>query len=163
MGSEFPTYSTVNLAAAADSLDSGMMNLEVPAGLIGHSYRAADGLETFVISGVKFVRFGHAGMFGSILLNITTGEVVESGRDLREVSLVNTSVEHFSRCVQAVIDRFPFYSSDAGDGEWELAAADVAQIVHNIDSRACFEGGYWHEMTSDIGMGDYATEDIVNR
>ncbi|MFF3343278.1 SUKH-4 family immunity protein [Streptomyces flavidovirens] len=153
----------MNLAATADSFDSGVVSLEVPTDLIGYSYRAADSLEAFVISGVLFARFGHTEMFGSVLLNIATGEVVESGRDLREVSLVSTSMEHFSRCVQAVIGRFPFYSSDASDDEWELAAADVAQIVRSIDPKAYIEGGYWHEMASDIGMGDYATEDVVNR
>jgi hypothetical protein len=162
MSSDFPTYSTVVLHAAGDSLGPDVVNLEVPTASVGYSYQVAESLEAFIISDVRFLRFGYTGMFGSILLNAATGEVVQSGRDLDEVSLVNTSVEKFSKCVKAVISRFPFYFGDASDDEWESAAADVAQIVRDIDSRAYFEGGYWHEMTSDIGMGDYATEDAVN-
>lgn len=156
MVSECPTYSTVQLEVSGSSAYSHMYPLEVPAESVGYSYSAAESLDVLEINGFFFLRFGYTGMSGSILLNPETGEVVESEEDLSRVSLVNTSLERFSECVRAVVDRCPFYSDDASDEEWESAANDVERIVCTIDPNAYFEGGYWNEMVSDIMMGDYA-------
>ncbi|MFE5026857.1 SUKH-4 family immunity protein [Streptomyces sp. NPDC056656] len=152
--SEMPTFSTVLLEGVQSPL-------EVPLESVAYAYWAADDLEAVVIGGTRFVRFGYTGASGSVLLNTVTGEVVESNDELESTSLVNSSLQKFSACIQGVIERFPFYSEDAEEGEWESAADDVARLVREVDPEAFFDGGYWHEMTSDIMMGDYATEAVL--
>ncbi|MFE2988333.1 SUKH-4 family immunity protein [Streptomyces sp. NPDC059262] len=147
---EMPAFSMVLLEADRSSL-------EVPAESIGYAYWAAEELEPVVIGGTRFICFGHTGANGSILQNTVTGAVVESHDEFESTGLVNSSLEKFSACVKGVIERFPFYSEDAEESEWESAADDVVRLVRKVDSAAFIEGGYWHEMTSDIMMGDYAT------
>ncbi|MFF1397018.1 SUKH-4 family immunity protein [Streptomyces sp. NPDC058287] len=138
------------------------MSLEVPRESVGYAYWAAERLDPVVIGNTRFICFGHTGSSGSVLLNTVTGAVVESDDELESVSLVNSSLETFTACVKGVIERFPFYSEGADENEWESAADDVARLVRRVDPAAFVEGGYWHEMTSDIRMGDYATEAVLN-
>ncbi|MCX4537548.1 SUKH-4 family immunity protein [Streptomyces sp. NBC_01669] len=153
--SKMPTFSMVLLEGAQSSL-------EVPLESVGHAYWAAEDLETVDIGGTRFVRLGYTGASGAVLLNTVTGAVVESNDEFESTNPVNSSLRNFTACIQAVIERFPFYSQDAGEEEWESAADDVLRLVREVDPEAFVEGGYWHEMTSDIMMGDYATESVLD-
>lgn len=138
-------------------IEGAQLSFEVPSESVGYAYWAAEELTPVVIGETRFVCFGHTGSTGSVLLNTVTGTVVESHDNLESTSLVNSSPEKFSACVKGVIERFPFSSEDADESVWESAADDVVSLVLRVDPAAFIEGGYWHEMTSDIMMGDYAT------
>jgi hypothetical protein len=149
-----PTFSVV-------LLEGVQVSLEVPLESVGYAYWAAEELEPVVIGETRFICFGRTVLSGYVLLDTVTGAVVESHDEFESTSLVNTSLEKFSACIQGVIERFPFYSEGAGESEWESASGDVVRLVGEVDAEAFIEGGYWHEMTSDIMMGEYATEAVL--
>lgn len=74
-------------------------------------------------------------MFGSVLLDPRSGRVVESGRGLASVRLVNPSLECCISCVRGFIGCFLFCSGDSGSDEWEGAAQKVEELVCRQTSR----------------------------
>lgn len=162
-GGDAPIFSLVVLAAPPGSPKSATpSSLEIPVGSVGEVYRAAERLEFVAIKDRgEFLRFGSAGMFGSILLDPRTGRVMESGRDLASVSLVNTSMERFISCVRGFIGCFPFYSRDSGSDEWEAAAQKVEELVCRLDPEAYHEYSFWFEVRWSVATGDFATEDLA--
>ncbi|MGW5449269.1 SUKH-4 family immunity protein [Streptomyces asiaticus] len=137
-------------------------SLEVPVGSVGEVYRASERLECVAIEDHgEFLKFGSAGMFGSILLDPRSGQVMESGRDLTSVSLVNTSLQCFISCVRGFIGCFPFYSRDSDSDEWESVAQKIEELVCRLDPEAYHEDSFWFEVRWSVATGDFATEDLT--
>ncbi|MFD3442773.1 SUKH-4 family immunity protein [Streptomyces sp. NPDC058685] len=132
--------------------------LEVPAGSVGQVYRSSERLLQVVIGDRVYLKFGSTGLFGSILLDPTTGRVLEAGKSMDSVSLVNTSLSHFIACLSSLVERFPFYSSDSEDDEWESAALGLESVVRQVDQEAYDEGSFWYEIRWSIASGDFAEE-----
>ncbi|MEU8772019.1 SUKH-4 family immunity protein [Streptomyces griseus] len=130
---------------------------DVPDEAIGSVYQALDFLELVTI-GVhgEFVKFGSTGLFGSILWDPRTGHVVQSGKNLEHVVLVNTDLERFSLCVRGLIERYPFDADEGGDS-WDAAATDVEDFLRHTDPEAyATEGNLWYELKWDIINGDFS-------
>jgi hypothetical protein len=99
--------------------------------------------------------------------------------------LVNSSLDQFIASVRAVLERFPFYSMDTGEGddlddpasmdpasmrayaeqfdsEVNRAAEDLTEILRRIDPAAVADHTtYWGSFVFDVQMGDFATEDVL--
>lgn len=158
-----PTFSLVRLTGSPGSPKPAVQfSLEVPVGSVGEVYRASEYLESVTIGDHgEFLKFGSTGMFGSILLDPRSGRVMEAGRDLASVNLVNTSLERFISCIRGFIECFPFYSRDSGNDEWECAAGKVEELVCRLDAEAYREDSFWFEVRWSVATGDFATEDLA--
>jgi SUKH-4 immunity protein of toxin-antitoxin system len=94
--------------------------------------------------------------------------------------LVNSSLDQFIASVRAVVERFPFYNLDTGEGddlddpasararaeqhdsEVDRAAEDLTEILRSIDRAAVAdETTFWWSFVFDVQMGDFATEDVL--
>jgi hypothetical protein len=93
---------------------------------------------------------------------------------------VNSRLDQFIASVRAVLERFPFYSMDTGEGddlddpaseraraeqfdsEVDRAAEDLTEILRSIDPAAVADQTtYWGSFVFDVQMGDFATEDVL--
>ncbi|MEE1767970.1 SUKH-4 family immunity protein [Streptomyces sp. JV185] len=130
-------------------------SLKVPEGSIGDLYHSLDHLEVESIDPLgEFVRFGTTGLFGFILLDPRTGHVVESGRGMGGVRVVNTTLERFSLCVRGLIERYPFTMDEFGEG-WEVAANELEGMVRRIDPEAYeVQDNYWYELKWSVASGE---------
>ncbi|MGW7667503.1 SUKH-4 family immunity protein [Streptomyces sp. NPDC054775] len=138
------------------------LTLEVPAAMVGATYRASSALTSVMSPGNgRYVRFGSTGLFGSILLDTETGAVVKLEGGANRVSLVNSSLPDFVAAVKAVIERFPFYDSDSDDDDWASAARAVEEIIRSVDPDSFIEDGFWDTLVNDIEIGDFSTEDVL--
>jgi hypothetical protein len=63
--------------------------------------------------------------------------------------------------VRLLIDRFPYYDRNAPSTALEDVVRDLTEIVERIDSPARLEGRFWATFVDDVGMGDFATEDVL--
>ncbi|MER6601576.1 SUKH-4 family immunity protein [Streptomyces parvus] len=132
-------------------------SLSVPDEAIGAVYQSLDFLEIVTVgTHGEFVRFGTTGLFGSVLWDPRTGHVVQSGKSLDHVALVNTNLERFSLCVRGLIERYPFDADESGDS-WDVAAQDVEDFLRHADPEAYeTEGNLWYEIKWDIMNGDFS-------
>ncbi|WP_393058678.1 SUKH-4 family immunity protein [Streptomyces sp. LN549] len=128
----------------------GSHSLEVPKGPIGGLYRCLDLLEAVTIGARgRFIKFGTTGLFGSVLLDPITGQVVESGRGMEGVRMVNTTLECFTLCVRGVMWVYPFTASESHD--WEAVASEVEVLVRRIDPEAYeVPDNLWYELKWSI-------------
>lgn len=128
--------------------------------MIGYEYRSlaqAEFLEGIPPNGL--VAFGRSGLLGRIGVDVATGEVVHIPKvQSAKVTHVNKDIRVFTRCVSAVIDRFPLYQEDAEE-EFELVADEVRDIIVRIDETALTHNGFWDGFCEDVAMGDYADWD----
>ena len=135
----------------------------VPEKFIAHRYRADSDVTLLRRQGEDAVlRFGSSGLSDAVGIHLSTGNVVEEV-NAREFPLyfVNTSIEKFVLTVKAVMDRFPYYDQDATDGEIEVAAADLRDIITHIDFPAMVPDRYWSTFADDVENGDMSTEEIL--
>ncbi|MFJ2650995.1 SUKH-4 family immunity protein [Streptomyces sp. NPDC087420] len=157
--SDAPIFRTVLLSARGENGGGDSFSVEVPAQSLGQAYRASQKLEEVRIDGVRYYDFGSTGIFGRVVLDPDSGRVMEVGKDRTGATLVNSTIEKFSECVQGFIGRFPFYSADEED-RWEVVAREVEEMIQGIDPAAFFEGGYWYEIRWAVAIGDFATEEL---
>lgn len=161
----WPSFDMVRIhgsSASDPDWEGPDLTLEVPAAMVGATYRAASTLTRITSLGHgNFVRFGSTGLFGSILLDTVAGAVVKRERDANDVSRVSSSLPDFVAIVRAVIERFSFYDSDSDHGEWMAAARDIEGIVRAIDSGSFNQDGFWETLVNDIEIGDFSTGDVV--
>jgi hypothetical protein len=161
----WPSFAMVQIhgsSAGDPDWEGPDLTLEVPAAMVGATYRAASALTRITsLEHGTLVRFGSTGLFGSVLLDTVTGAVVQRERDANHVSLMNSSLAEFVAVVRAVIERFPFYDSDSEDSEWVAAARDVEGIIRAVDPGAFIQDGFWETLVSDIEIGDFSTEDVL--
>nr|WP_240973028.1 SUKH-4 family immunity protein [Nonomuraea sp. FMUSA5-5] len=149
----------IGASAAAYLVQEG-----VPPLLVGLSYVAADTLRVAQSpTRGELICFGKAGPSSTLCVARSNGEViqiveVDSGE--YEEELVNSSLDQFARSVEAVNDRYPFYSLDCDIEVCEAVSEEIAERLRRIDPVALEDGRFWDTVVADMMMGDYATEMI---
>lgn len=134
-------------------------HLTVPRNSIGDAYRPAESLERISVNGKDFLRFGSIGAFGSALFDPNSGHVVEWIHDSSKVGLVNTSIDAFSECAKAFVEKFPLSDmadEDERDERDNAIAREIEGDVRRIDPEAYFEGGFWYEIRWSVAIGDFS-------
>jgi hypothetical protein len=133
----------------------------VPAGLIGYEYRPLS--EPVFLAGVGergLVAIATSGLSGRIAVDVATGHVVQiptiSSARARHV---NSGLDSFSRCVAAVIARFPSYA-DGGEDRCEEVAEELRGLISGLDETALVDNGFWETFCDDVAIGDYADWDV---
>ena len=106
----------------------------------------------------RLIRFGFSLSRDYILVDLDTLEVLQvRPRDLKVVSLVNSSLDSFISFLALSEDRYPYYD-DNGEGDFDLFMAvsnELKSKMAQIDARALAPGSYWSDFLSDVGNGDY--------
>jgi hypothetical protein len=134
----------------------------VPKSFIASTYLADDSLE-FLESPSRgaLVSFGTS-RSTRICVDPKTGEVVQLiGTSPTKEIPVNRNLDRFSRCVEAVIDRFPFYSEQQakdGDDIVTEVSAELRDLIREIDPEYLVQNYFWDEFIWDVEAGDYCTE-----
>ncbi|MER7690940.1 SUKH-4 family immunity protein [Streptomyces sp. NPDC097610] len=132
----------------------------IPAGLIGYEYRPLS--EPVFLAGIGergLVAIATSGLFGRIAVDVATGHVVQIPTiDSARARHVNSDLDSFSRCVAAVIARFPFYA-DGDEDRYEEAAEELRDLISGIDETALADNGLWETFCDDVAIGDYADWD----
>lgn len=152
-------FEFVDLVEGAGNSLGVRASLRVPGNSIGNAYRPAGSLERISVNGADFLRFGAVGAFGSALFDLNSGHIVEWIHDSSEVGLVNTSIDAFSECVKAFVEKFPLEDvEDEGerDERDNMLAREIEGDVRRIDPEAYFEGGFWYEIRWSVAIGDFS-------
>lgn len=164
----FPKPTSIPHQLAAPLLERG-----VPKDMLEY-YRAASELTLLDIPGDRqFVRFGLLGYSDQVGLDPHTGEVVAlldlrgGGREWA-VRRINSSLEQFTTSVGAVLNRYPFDSSQADEesddsylertrAELDRAVGDLKKALSAIDPAAMDDpDGFWMAFLDDVQMGDFS-------
>lgn len=103
----------------------------------------------------RVVCFGESGLREKICLDPQTGEVVQVGDGREEGTFVNTSLSHFRRVAQMLVERFPFHAAGADLEERERGASAVALAIESIDPCAMVPDRFWSTLVDDIAIGDF--------
>lgn len=132
----------------------------IPGGLIGYEYRPLSELVYFGGIGERgLVAIAASGLFGRIAVDVASGHVVQIPHvESSTTHHVNRDLDSFSRCIAAVIARFPFYAE--GDEErFAEAAEELRGLVSGIDGTALADDGFWETFCDDVAIGDYVDWD----
>ncbi|MCP9994691.1 SUKH-4 family immunity protein [Streptomyces werraensis] len=128
--------------------------------MIGYEYRPLS--EPVFLTGIGergLVAIATSGLFGRIAVDVATGHVVQIPTiDSARVRHVNSDLGSFSRCVAAVIARFPFYA-DGDEDRYEEVAEELRDLIAGIDETALADNGFWETFCDDVAIGDYADWD----
>ncbi|MBY8876855.1 SUKH-4 family immunity protein [Actinacidiphila acidipaludis] len=156
-----PEFGVVRLAAppeVADGVAGALREAGVLRGLTRYEYRAL--AETELLEGrgsSGLVAFGRSGLLGRICVDVATGEVVHVPKaESARVTHVNADLQTFTRCVSAVIARFPFYREDEGAERFERVADELRGLIAGVDETALTHDGFWDGLCEDVALGDYA-------
>jgi len=135
----------------------------VPKGFIGRRYVADSSITLLERAGhEQILRFGSSGLADAIGINLATGHVIEIiNAPHSKLLFVNTSIEQFAQTVRAVINRFPYYDSDADEEEIQAVANELRDTIRNIDPAAAVPDRYWSTFVDDVEIGDLSTEAIL--
>jgi hypothetical protein len=138
---------------AVDLRESG-----IPGGFIGYEYRPL--IEPVYFGGIGergLVAIATSGLFGRIAVDVASGQVVQIPHvESATTHHVNRDLDSFSRCIAAVISRFPFYAE--GDEErFEEVAEELRELVSGIDGTALADNGFWETFCDDVALGDMRT------
>jgi hypothetical protein len=135
----------------------------VPRGFIGRRYSADPELSVVERPGsTAMLRFGSAGLGDAIAIDLDTGHVIElvNARVPVEV-FVNSTIQQFSRTVESMIDRFPYYDSDEDGDELDAVSHELLELIRRIDPPAAIPDRYWSTFIDDVGIGDLTTEAVA--
>jgi hypothetical protein len=160
-----PEFAVVKLRSSSEVPARIARELEigVPRGLIGYEYRPL--AEAVFLGGIRqdgLVAIAASGLLGRICIDVATGEIVHIPKvDAAPATAthVNRDLGSFTRCVSAVISRFPFYEEGEEEERLEEVAEEVRGIIAAIDDTALVHNGFWQTMCEDVAMGDYASWD----
>ncbi|MGX1560130.1 SUKH-4 family immunity protein [Streptomyces sp. NPDC055506] len=95
-------------------------------------------------------------LFGRIAVDVAGGHVVQIPNvESSTTHHVNRDLDSFSRCIAAVIARFPFYA-EGGEERCEEVAEDLRELLSGVDVTALAEDGFWETFCDDVAIGDYA-------
>ncbi|MER8073682.1 SUKH-4 family immunity protein [Streptomyces sp. NPDC094034] len=74
---------------------------------------------------------------------------------------VNSGVQEFVRCLEAVQGNFPYYPATAEPQEQAKVADRLEALLRQIDP-APFEadGSFWASFVHDVSIGDFSNEDV---
>jgi len=153
----------VGLIAHLPEVRRALFETGIPKGLLGGRYLADPELTVLAREGLaSVVRFGTSGRTDAIGVAVDSGNVV----DIIDVpwvpaNFVNTTVGLFTRTVQALVERFPYYSKDAEWVEIDSVCVELRKIIRSIDAGAVMPDYYWPTFVDDVQMGDFSTEDIL--
>lgn len=146
---EVPTHIAVDLRKTG-----------IPGGLIGYEYRPlSEPVYIGEIGQRGLVAIATSGLLGRIAIDVATGHVVQIPNvEPSTTHHVNRDLDSFSRCIAAVIARFPFYA--AGDkARSEETAEELRELVSGIDGTALANDRFWETFCDDVAIGDYADWD----
>lgn len=160
-GNGSPQFSIVHLTESAPPKGVESISLDVPSESVGEVYKAAEFLDRFEFDGKLLIRLGSSGAFGSMLLDLESGQVFEFVPGAESLTFVNSSMEKFSACIEEFVGGFPFYESSDDEGAAEVAACRLEESVQRIDYDSYYEGGFWYELRWSIAIGDFAAEDLL--
>ena len=175
---ELVTFSNVDELRATlpipDPLAHELSGVGVPRDFLDGIYWANERLDLFRRSdGSRLIHFGTSRLWDPMMcVDPETGHVVEiwDGSPAQMPSsapewiegFVNSSLDHFRRSVEAVTNRFPFYSREDGGLEIRTAASeDVRSLVEAIDPPAAEPDQFWSTLADDIAIGDFETEAFI--
>lgn len=133
--------------------------LRVPGEIVYHVYRPADSLENVTVGGRALVRFGSTGACGSLLLDASSGNVMESLDGKSDVNLVNTSLDAFNRSLEAFFVKFPLddiEDEEEAEGRDNRVAREIENDVRLIDPEAYSENSFWYEVRWSVAIGDFS-------
>lgn len=99
----------------------------------------------------SYVHFGSTGAFGSILLDLESGNVMEMQKGGALIKFVNESVDKFIECLQVFLS---LLSSSEEDDEGVADELEVA--VKEIDAQAYRENSFWYEIRWSVALGDFS-------
>jgi hypothetical protein len=135
----------------------------IPLALVGGRYEADSGLSVVERTNrAPVVRFGTSGLSYAVGIDVVTGNVVEVINDpSQHTNLINTRPVFFTQTVRALVERFPYYSRNAGYDEVDALAKELRNIIRSIDPEAAVPGNYWPGFVDDVQMGDFNTEDVL--
>ena len=164
-GGQWPSFGTITYPGnewLAGTPAAALVEAGVPTSLVGLSYSATENLEVAELPGRgRLVCFGRSGLSERVCVDLESGVVLQIDRDGTSEHFVNSSLDAFARAVRAVIERFPFYSSESELDEYEEVASELARMIREVDPEGLVGDGFWETFISDVSMGDYATEEIV--
>ncbi|MER8037946.1 SUKH-4 family immunity protein [Streptomyces hydrogenans] len=97
------------------------------------------------------------GLIGRIAIDLASGHVVQIPyAESSTTQHVNRDLDSFSRCIAAVIARFPFYAE--GDEErCEEVAKELRELVFGIDGSALAPNGFWETSATTWRSGTTPT------
>ena len=140
---------------------AALLTAGVPAGLVGDHYTALE--QAAVLAGGDLIAFVEAGGIGRVCLEAGTERIIlAAAGDPDDRELINTGLDLFTRSVEAVLVRFPFYADGASPEEIDRVADDIEAALTAIDPPAMAEVGFWYEFVSDVRSGDYTTEELTD-
>jgi hypothetical protein len=135
----------------------------IPLALVGGRYEADSGLSVVGRADrAPVLRFGTSGLSHAVGIDVSTGNVVEVINDpSQQTNLINTRPVLFTQTVRALVERFPYYSRNAGYDEIDAVAKELRNIIRSIDPEAAVPGNYWPGFVDDVQMGDFSTDDVL--
>ncbi|MGK3944937.1 SUKH-4 family immunity protein [Streptomyces sp. RP5T] len=132
----------------------------IPVGLIGYEYRPLSKPVYFEGIGERGLgAIPTSGLFGRIAVDVASGHVVQiPDVESSTTHHVNRDLGSFSRYIEAVIARFPFYA-EGGEERSEEVAEDLRELVSDIDGTPLADNGFWETFCNDVTIGNYADWD----
>ena len=135
----------------------------VPRRILGGEYQVLEAATIVPGRTESLVAFGSSGSSGRVCVDPVTGAVVcLPDPDLPMVAPVNVNLDRFADCVRDVIGLFPLYDDEGELEDFEEAAEKIRQVVGAIDDTGLDPVGFWEDLASDVSMGDYNTEEILD-
>jgi hypothetical protein len=130
--------------------------LTVPAGLIEGDYVASDEPE-WIRDTPPVLAFGRVGLEGRIGIDMSSGAIVHvPTAESALLNPVNATLEQFCRCVEAVIERYPFDADPSAD--MDEVAEELRRMLARIDIVTTAHNGFWETFTDDVAIGDYLSD-----
>jgi hypothetical protein len=134
-------------------ISAAVRNANLPPRFLAGQFEASPELTPMEAFGRRLIRFGQVHLSGSMCIDVRTQEVVEL--EGGNVWHTNASIEDFTRCIEVVTARVPFYRRDADAEECEAAAAALEESLIEVDPTCMRTNGYWETFCWDVAIGDY--------
>ncbi|MFE4538586.1 SUKH-4 family immunity protein [Streptomyces scopuliridis] len=96
-----------------------------------------------------------------LVLDVDLGSVHFGAGATDPVWPVNSGIQEFVRCLEAVQRDFPYYPATAEPHEHAKVADRLEALLRQIDP-ASFEadGAFWASFVHDVSIGDFLNEDV---
>lgn len=102
-------------------------------------------------------RFAESGPFSWFALGSRSGAVLETFEHGSPPVFVNSSLDHYCRCVDLFISSIPFVPYNEDGVDLTTAAREFLNKLRGIDAPAAEDGSFWCETAYDIEMGDWSS------
>ncbi|MGW1616510.1 SUKH-4 family immunity protein [Streptomyces sp. NPDC002285] len=134
--------------------------LVVPGEPVFNVYQPVESAEVIAIGDRRMIRFGRTGIFGALLVDLASGNVVQQIQADPNVSLVNTSLSAFNSCLEVFLSRLPLEEledEDEEDARNARVAREIESDLKRIDPQAYTEDSFWYEMRWSVASGDFTS------